>query len=685
MTVRSIILGLLAAAFITATGYVNDQILKSTYMVGNHLPISVFGLLILFLLVFNPLLKMISPKLALAPKELAVILGAALISCSIPNSGLMRYFTTSISMPHRWQESDLSWKQKPDSWRQKDLVQYIPPAMLMDKGDPNDRNIDKLLTGISTGDRHIRPSDIPWRLWQRTLLFWLPLIALMMTAVVSMSLILHRQWSKREHLRYPIAAFAESLLGETPGKKFNNIFRNKMFWYPCAAVLAIHIINGLYAWYPAEMVHVPLSVNLTALAQKWPTITSVRHTEMTLVPQLYIAVFAFSFFLAGDVSFTLGITHYIYIMVWAMLITAGVGVEKEAQFGGGYQAWIGAGAYIGMAIMLLYSGRRYYGAVFRRALFLGGDESGKQGAWAMRILLLASGGMVGILVWHELDWLLAMLIVVIILLQYVILARLISETGMFMFNCGWYATGLLGGFFGPAVLGPQAMLILALIMTVFAYDVRESLMPFLMNAWQVSDRQSVRLSRLSVYFVVVLVIALLIGTFATLYVQYDNGMLKCYSWARDYISRQYIDQANNAMDNVYHSGRMLEDQPTGLARLAAMNPQKGFFASLLTGMAGVIVLTILRRRFSWWPIHPLLAVMWGTWPLDWFGPSFLLGWIARTIIVKFGGMGGLRRFQTVAVGLIAGDLLGGLLWMVNGAIYYAAKGFRAPIYWIFPS
>lgn len=685
MTIRSIIMGLIAAAFITATGYVNDQILKSTYMVGNHLPISVFGLLIVFLLVFNPLLKMIWPRLALKPKELAVILGVALISCSIPCSGLMRYFTTTISMPHRWQESDLSWKQNPDSWRQKGLVEYIPPAMLMDKGNPDDKNINTLLEGISQDDGHISHEDIPWNLWQRTLWFWLPLIALMMTSVVALSLILHRQWSKREHLRYPIATFAESLLSETPGKKFNNIFRNKMFWYPFIAVFLIHVINGLYAWYPHDMINIPLKMDVTEFLKKWPTINSVKHANMLFAPQLYIAVFAFSFFLAGDVSFTLGITHYIYVLVWSLLITYGVNVEKSGQFGGGYQPWIIAGAYIGMALMLLYNGRRYYGAVFRRAVFLGGDKVGKQGAWALRVLLLASGGVVGILVWHELDWLLAVLIVAVILLQYVVLSRLIAETGMFMFNCGWYATGLLGGFFGPAALGPQAMVVLALVMTVFAYDVRESLMPFMMNAWQVSDRQKVRLSRLSVYFVVALVIALLIGTFATLYVQYDNGMSNVYSWARDHISRRYLDQSNNAMDNVYQSGQMLDDQPTGLARLAAINPQKGFFLCISIGMAVAIALTFCRRRFSWWPLHPLLAVMWGTWPLTWFGPSFLLGWFARSMVVKFGGMGALRRVQVVAVGLIAGDLLGGLLWMVNGAMHYAVKGIRAPIYWIFPS
>ena len=56
MTFRSIILGLLGAVFVIVAGYLNDNLLRSTFFVGNHLPVSVFGLLVIFVMVINPLL-----------------------------------------------------------------------------------------------------------------------------------------------------------------------------------------------------------------------------------------------------------------------------------------------------------------------------------------------------------------------------------------------------------------------------------------------------------------------------------------------------------------------------------------------------------------------------------------------------------------------------------------------------
>ena len=54
MTVRAVLLGLAGAAAVCALTYMNDFILRQTFLVGNYMPISVYGGLLLFLLVVNP-------------------------------------------------------------------------------------------------------------------------------------------------------------------------------------------------------------------------------------------------------------------------------------------------------------------------------------------------------------------------------------------------------------------------------------------------------------------------------------------------------------------------------------------------------------------------------------------------------------------------------------------------------
>jgi len=66
MTVRAVLLGLLAAALICGFCYFNDFVMHQTFLVGNYMPISVFGGLLVFLLLFNPLLWWVWKRLALS-------------------------------------------------------------------------------------------------------------------------------------------------------------------------------------------------------------------------------------------------------------------------------------------------------------------------------------------------------------------------------------------------------------------------------------------------------------------------------------------------------------------------------------------------------------------------------------------------------------------------------------------
>ena len=110
MSVRAILLGLFCGAVVCGFGYFNDAVLRQTHLVGNHLPISVYGGLILFLLLVNPVLFKIGKRLALTGKELAVILTLTLTVCCIPGSGLRRSFTPALMLPHPFARSVPGWK-----------------------------------------------------------------------------------------------------------------------------------------------------------------------------------------------------------------------------------------------------------------------------------------------------------------------------------------------------------------------------------------------------------------------------------------------------------------------------------------------------------------------------------------------------------------------------------------------
>ena len=106
MTWRAVLAGLVAGAFICAFGYFNDAMMHQTMFIGSNMPISVYGGLILFVLILNPLLK----RWAFSAGELAVALALVLAMCCIPGSGLMRTFTMTLMMPQHLERSTPGWR-----------------------------------------------------------------------------------------------------------------------------------------------------------------------------------------------------------------------------------------------------------------------------------------------------------------------------------------------------------------------------------------------------------------------------------------------------------------------------------------------------------------------------------------------------------------------------------------------
>ena len=77
----------------------------------------------------------------------------------------------------------------------------------------------------------------------------------------------------------------------------------------------------------------------------------------------------------------------------------------------------------------------------------------------------------------------------------------------------------------------------------------------------------------------------------------------------------------------------------------------------------------LRRRFVWWPLHPLGFVTWLSWPIDRYWSSIFIGWVLKTVVVRVAGYRGFRRLRPVAVGLILGMNVIFTVWLIVHLIW----------------
>ncbi len=119
MSPRAILLGIALGLFVALATYFNDFVIGQTFLIGNHLPASVFGAGLLLLLCVNPLLRLASPRWPLNAGEIAMILALGLAVCAWPGSGLMRYMGQYVVTPgHQLQIRS--------SWQATRVMSYLP-------------------------------------------------------------------------------------------------------------------------------------------------------------------------------------------------------------------------------------------------------------------------------------------------------------------------------------------------------------------------------------------------------------------------------------------------------------------------------------------------------------------------------------------------------------------------------
>lgn len=680
MSLRSILIGFIFAMLVACGGHFNDVYMGQTYMVGNFLPISIIGFLVVLVLVLGPLLFWIRPRLSLNARELAIIVALPLAVSVVPGSGFLRTFTSVMVLPRHYE-------QLTPSWQRNEVLSYVPDNLLA--APPAEEDVEdvlgKFLQGMGTMDRRIELSDIPWQAWSEPLSFWIPLFLTLMIALVGLSLVLHRQWTSHEHLVYPVAEFVGLLTGKGEGRAFPAVVRNRLFWYGFAPVLLIHLVNGLNAWRP-EFISIPHELDIGPLRELFPRLAAAEGSWGLFNIRVYFAVVAFSFFLPSDITLSLGLANPLAVLFSAAMITYGISMS-DSWIADGEMQGLMFGAYAAMFIMILFSGRSYYRRVLQAAVGRpgAGADLEPSAVWGCRVFLLAAIAAIVMMTGMGLAWPYAILTALGLIIMFVVMSRICAETGLFFIQPGWQPVGVLLGLGGAAALGPRILAVAALVCLVISIDPREAMMPFVVNALRIAENAGVKRGRLAVIMTFVLAVGLVAGLVTVLWLQYDRGVGLEDSWATWSVPTMGFNLVDTQILGMRADGVMDQvEAATWIQRLRLIQPNNRFVAFLATGFLLFAICAFLRIRFPGWPLHPVLFLVWFVYPLRCFSWSFFIGWMVKSLVVKFGGGSVYQQFKPSMVGLIAGDLVGGLVFMVVGAVYYFVTGFAPSSFSIFP-
>ena len=602
---RAVILGLGIGVALAAVSFVNDTLVSGvayvggfpvsgTAIVSHYLPHPIYGGFLVLALAINPLLRWWGrASWALRPGELAVMLCIVLASSAVASSGMIRSFTPSLVSPAR------NFAER-EEWRHAKVMRYLPPGVVV-----TDARYDEVVTrgyfeGLPRPDgERLGLGDIPWGAWARPLGNWAPPLAMVLLAGLLLAVICQRHWARREWLTFPIANLIDSIfhgrVSSSIGKADEQIaiYRRAGFWVLLALAFGLHLMNGLHAWFPG-FIHFPLQqYHGWLVLMKYPELLRAPFSWLIFMPVISFLIVGLSFFLSKEVSLSFGLGGSLAMFGSYFLLEQGVNLRQSPDGLGWPEGFFRFGACLGIAATILYAGRSYYPALLARAVlpFRKGGRS-VEGVWTARAFLLCCAAAVGMLCRVGIDWPLGILAVAGMMLVFLVTARLVAETGMFLCaaHLSWTGiAGVLGAMFGFYAIGPQQLLLVTLFVCLARTTETTFVTPLVISGLEVCRRENVPVAPVARWMVLMLLAAIPIGVVVSLYLPYSRGVLEPRAqWATRSMhggGSLPFDDASAAAQKLRVDRRLAESEALGpLQRLAAIRPMRGFLTWVLIGL-----------------------------------------------------------------------------------------------------
>ncbi len=618
ITWRSVGLGLLLAGALNAVTPYNDYSLGNTYVAGNHFPMgAVFVLLVLSLL--NLLVYRWRGRRLLHAPEVAVVYIIVMVTSGIPSSGLLRYLIPCGTVPYYFAGRGNQWDVQ--------FWEHIRPWIAV--SDP--AAVDWFWQGLPEGER------IPWGPWVNMLSHWSIFFGALWVMMICLAALVRKQWADRERLTFPLVQFPLEVLREDEGGPPGGFFRNRLVWIGAGTVFLIHVINGLHRYFPA-IPGIPTFFDLDAQFPDRPW-----NAIIPVYLGIFFSAIAFGYLLSLEVAAGFWISVW-FIKVQGIILSV-IGYEGTSAWGGtiseisdGEQM----GALLAMAALIVWLLRGTLADAFRQAFSRRRvvDDSQEPIAyrWAVFGLLIGIAAAWWWLVAAGMTVAYAGLFLVFFLAIIIVLTRIIAEAGMLMVHLSFWPVDYLLLFGGSPALGPANLTVLTFVDCSLTFDLREFLMPSVLNGFRLAEQSKVSTRRLVPVIVVALVFAVVVSVPAFLITCYKPGATQIGNivelWSHPL---RFFGRLADRLDNPVH-------------------PSSTRYIAMAAGALIVGAMAVMRLNFVWWPIHPLgfvMATSWASLNL-WF--SLFLGWLFKLLTIRYTGLRGYVMFRPLFMGIILGDV-----------------------------
>jgi hypothetical protein len=628
VTLRAVVLGA-ALTPLNAFWIVRlERVLFGPYMST----ISLFAnvVFVLFLLVgLNVLLRRFVPRIAFSQGELLTLYTMLAISTGL--AGLDGICIVGQIIPHG------AWFSTPSNGWDKFLGAF--PSWLVVR----DRNV---LRGHFLGNSTFyRPAVL--RAWLPPMFAWAGFFTLLLFVASCINVLVRRQWADRERLTFPITWLPMQMTDGDTGAAF---FKNGLMWAGFALAAGISLWDGIAFLYPSLP---PITVGITDLK---PNLTAKPWSAIDWLPiTFYPLAIGLSFLLPLDLLFSC----WFFYLFWKGQIVVSNAMAWDTTPDFPFIREQGFGAVMGLFAFYLWSGRRYYAGIWRRAFSRRQDDSADTEhaasgfsppteALSERAALFGIGlGLLGLLAFclaAKVTLWVAVAFLVIFIPTIIVVTRLRAELGSPVHDFHFMGPDNMI----PRVVGTAPLRQNDLAFFTFSFSMtrahRSDTMPVSLEGLQMARQRSLEARRM--FGAIILATAL--GSLSAL-------------WACEH-QAYHLGAAAKFNQGYWQGQEAFSRMANWVGGTLDARPNPPAVTAMGVGLLTTFALLFLRLRYFGFPLHPIGYALASSWAINLVWMPMLIAWVLKGLTMRYGGLQAYRRFVPFFLGLILGDCVMGSVW-----------------------
>jgi hypothetical protein len=557
----------------------------------------------------NMPLRRVAPSLALTRAELLTVYAMVSMGASIGGHMCVQMLAPMLSY--------VAWFATPENDWQALFGDYIPNWLAV-----QDRTT---LGGLFEGDsslytrQHVAAWSVPLLAWS------LFLVALLLTMLL-IAFIARRQWTEHEKLSYPLIQLPLELTH--PSERF---LRDRYMWAGFALAAGIDIINGLHYHFPA----VPRiwGIRQYDLAQYFTT------RPWNAIDWLPVGIYPFALGLAFAIPLDLAFSCWFFYLLWHAQAVVGRALSLPHAFP--YATQQSAGAFLGITLTALWTGRAYFRQVVRKVVGARSsldDSREPLGYRAAAMLIVVCQLYIGLFCYRAgmSFWVIASFFALFYVLVTGI-TRMRAELGSPVHDLHFGGPDtMIYAAVGSQRLGKANLTILSYLM-FFNRSYDWLTMPHQLEALKMAERARIDNRRFGRALAGAVIVGVPVAIWAYLHTTYQNGMFT------GFVGHEAFQRLERWLVNPTPA----DDPATAAVGLGA----------LLS-----FALTFLRSKFVLFPFHIAGYAVSSTYTMHLFWFSIFTASVAKWATLTFGGFRAYRRYLPFFLGLALGECVVTVFW-----------------------